>query len=218
MCSKNILNNLKIIKNNIAKYNSKASLIAVTKNQNIETIKASYELGIFNFGESYIKDALNKYSLLNLNNTNWHFIGSLQTNKIKDLADKFSYIHSVYKVKHIDEILKRYSLKVNIFFEYNSEINKSGLKNEAELFNLLEYYINLKQNKINLLGLMTMAPYNKDSKLAIPYFSYLKELQNKINIKYNLNLNALSMGMSGDYIEALKLGATHIRVGSLLYE
>jgi len=214
------LNNYKLVKENIYKYNPNATLIAVTKNINIENIIKTYELGIFNIAESYIKEALNKYSLLNKFNFNWHFIGPLQTNKIKDLANKFTYIHSVYKTKHIDEILKRYDSKVNIFLEYNTtnELNKSGLKNEAELFNLIEYYISLKQYKINLLGLMTMAAFSNNSKHSIPYFLNLKNLQEKVNKNYNLNLSAYSMGMSNDYIEALKLGATHIRIGTLLYE
>jgi PLP dependent protein len=214
----NLKNKIDIIRNNISNYNQNANIIAVTKGKSIEKIKDTFKLGINNIGESYSKEALNKYSLANDLNINWHFIGALQTNKIKDIADKFTFIHSVYKTKHLDEILKRYTKKLNIFFEYNNEYNKSGLKTKDELFYLCDYFLKIKQDKIKLLGLMTMAPYSNESKKSIPYFENCVQLKDELNKKFNISLNSLSMGMSSDYIHALKLGATHIRIGSLLYE
>lgn len=206
---------------NNALKNKNITVIGVTKNIPLIAIIDSIELGVLNIGESYTKEALIKYEELKHLNITWHFIGTLQTNKIKYLADKFSFIHSVYKTKHLDEIAKKYTQPVNLFFEVNmgNEFSKGGTQSEAELFKLIEHYLILKKNHthIKFLGLMSIPPYFDDPNSSKPYFDKLKNLLNKINTKYNLDLKDLSIGMSSDYKIAIGCGATYIRIGTLLY-
>lgn len=200
------------------------TIIGVTKKKNFENIIDSYKSGIKDIGENYVQEANTKIGQVkenlkeeDFNKINFHFIGTLQTNKIKHLKD-FSYIHSVYKEKHIEELIKRFQ-KINIFIEVNisEELNKSGTTNE-KLPYLIENFLKLnKDKKINLLGLMTMPPFDIKPDITRKYFLKLRELRESINSSFNIDMKYLSMGMSNDFEIAIEEGATHVRIGTLLY-
>ena len=202
------------IKLNIASIKpiQKVNIIAVSKTFSIEHIKPLVDHGHQHFGENKVQEAISKWSEIKKNNVNLklHMIGKLQSNKAKDAVKLFDYIHSLDNQKLADALAKhQMSLKKNLkyFIQVNiaNEIQKSGIPvGELDPFyNYCKYQINL-----NIQGLMVIPPYdNKPEK----YFKSLNEL-NK-----SLALQDLSMGMSADYMEAIKYGATFIRVGSSIF-
>lgn len=220
MYSKEILiKNYEYFLETTKKFSSKNfTTLAVTKSKPFEAILDSLDLGINNIAESYVQEFLEKKELIKDENINWHFIGRLQTNKIKFLADKVSYIHSVDNEKQILEISKRFTKKVNLFFEVNTgeEASKGGSKN---IFSLCEFFFKLKETNENLIliGLMTIPPFSTDAEASRPFFKKLRNLKENLNKEFGLKLENLSMGMSSDYLVALEEGATHIRIGTLLY-
>jgi pyridoxal phosphate enzyme (YggS family) len=189
----------------------KATLIAVSKKQPAYKIKQALSLGIKNFGESYMQEALTKINDGVFKDATLHFIGHLQTNKTKEAVLHFEYIHSVDRLKLINSIEKeafKQSKVQKIFIHVKpySDENKSGCSIE-ELPALLEY---TKTNcpHIQVCGLMCIPPLNIQAKKA---FQAIETLTNEYKFKET------SMGMSSDYPEALKHGATFIRVGTALF-
>lgn len=190
----------------------KVNIIAVSKTFPLEHIKPLLDHGHQHFGENKVQEATSKWSEIKKNNGNLklHMIGKLQSNKAKDAVKLFDYIHSLDNQKLADALAKHQrSLKKNLkyFIQVNigNEIQKSGIPVEE-----LDPFYNYCKDQINLniQGLMLIPPNdNKPEK----YFKSLNEL-NK-----SLALQDLSMGMSADYIEAIKHGATFIRVGSSIF-
>ena len=202
------------IKLNIAstKPIQKVNIIAVSKVFPIEHIKPLIDHGHQHFGENKVQEAISKWLEIKKNNENLklHMIGKLQSNKAKDAVKLFDYIHSLDNQKLADALAKhQITLKKNLnyFIQVNigNEIQKSGIP-----VNELDPFYNYCKNEINLniIGLMVIPPNNDNPK---KYFKSLNEL-NK-----SLALQDLSMGMSADYIEAIKCGATFIRVGSSIF-
>ena len=203
-----------MIKENINKilvetkdYNSK--LICVSKTRTCEEIMEAYNTGIRDFGENHVQELVQKRSILP-KDINWHMIGHLQTNKVKDLLkDKVFLIHSVDSLKLAKEINKRSSMKQDILLEINiaSEESKYGFNpDEDELNEILEEIKSLEN--INCIGLMCVAPNTSNPEENTKYFERMQEL-NK-----SLGLSILSMGMTNDYLYACKCGSTYIRVGT----
>ncbi|MAC44673.1 MAG: YggS family pyridoxal phosphate-dependent enzyme [Pelagibacteraceae bacterium] len=202
------------IKLNIASIKpiQKVNIIAVSKTFSIEHIKPLVDHGHQHFGENKVQEAISKWSEIKKNNENLklHMIGKLQSNKAKDAVKLFDYIHSLDNQKLADALAKhQMSLKKNLkyFIQVNiaNEIQKSGIP-VGELDPFYNYCKN--QINLNIQGLMVIPPNdNKPEK----YFKSLNEL-NK-----SLALQDLSMGMSADYMEAIKYGATFIRVGSSIF-
>ena len=202
------------IKLNIASIKpiQKVNIIAVSKTFSIEHIKPLVDHGHQHFGENKVQEAISKWSEIKKNNENLklHMIGKLQSNKAKDAVKLFDYIHSLDNKKLADALAKhQMSLKKNLkyFIQVNiaNEIQKSGIP-VGELDPFYNYCKN--QINLNIQGLMVIPPNdNKPEK----YFKSLNEL-NK-----SLALQDLSMGMSADYMEAIKYGATFIRVGSSIF-
>mgnify|MGYP001495531800 FL=1 len=202
------------IKLNIASIKpiQKVNIIAVSKTFSIEHIKPLVDHGHQHFGENKVQEAISKWSEIKKNNENLklHMIGKLQSNKAKDAVKLFDYIHSLDNQKLADALAKQQmSLKKNLkyFIQVNiaNEIQKSGIP-VGELDPFYNYCKN--QINLNIQGLMVIPPNdNKPEK----YFKSLNEL-NK-----SLALQDLSMGMSADYMEAIKYGATFIRVGSSIF-
>jgi pyridoxal phosphate enzyme (YggS family) len=188
------------------------NIIAVSKTFPLEHIKPLIDHGHQHFGENKVQEAVFKWSNIKKENDNLklHMIGKLQTNKSKDAVKLFDYIHSLDSQKLADALAKHQkSLKKNLnyFIQVNigNEIQKSGIPVSE-----LDPFYNYCKNEINLniKGLMVIPPNdNKPEK----YFKFLNEL-NK-----SLALEDLSMGMSADYLEAIKCGATFIRVGSSIF-
>jgi PLP dependent protein len=206
------------------------TIIGVTKAQGIDAIIASAELGITNIGESYIQEALPKIEAVSTNELYkkivWHFIGRLQTNKIKMLDKKFSFVHSVYKIDQLKELDKRITTELGVFFEMNSgaEESKGGASNVDEIKTLVQQLLEinskrLAENKPELkpMGLMCIPPFSDEAENSRRYFATLKESLEKTNSACGTKMNALSMGMSTDFDIAIEEGATHVRIGTLLY-
>ncbi|MEI6093319.1 MAG: YggS family pyridoxal phosphate-dependent enzyme, partial [bacterium] len=211
---------------------SDITVIGVTKNHPAEYIKASLELGINNIGESYIQEAVKKNQDLKLiispeeyQKINWHFIGNMQTNKIKHLRDSFTFLHSIDNQRQIDEINKRFTNKTNIFLEINvgNEDNKGGI-NIDETRYLLELIMKTNESRkvkllpeIELKGLMCIPPANDNPEFSRQYFKMLKNGMEILNQEFSLKMDSLSMGMSNDFDIAIEEGSTHVRIGTLLY-
>ena len=202
------------IKLNIAsaKPTQNVSIIAVSKTFPLEKIKPLIDYGHEHFGENKVQEAIAKWLENKKKNDDvkLHMIGKLQSNKAKDAVKLFDYIHSLDSQKLADVLAKHQitlNKKLNYFIQVNigNEIQKSGIP-----VGEVDQFYNYCKNEINLniLGLMVIPPNdNKPEK----YFRSLNEL-NK-----SLALQELSMGMSADYIEAVKLGSTFIRVGSSIF-
>lgn len=211
--------NSKIIEScKIAKRNSDSiTLIAVTKNATVEKTNEILNARIFNLGENRDQPFLNKWSELNNDNLVWHFIGTLQSRKVKNIINNIDYLHSLDRISLAEEIEKRADKKIKCFVQVNTsgEDSKFGLQPDATI----DFILQLKQySKIEVVGLMTMAPNTRDETVIRNCFKRLKSLQNEVQ-KLQLDkapCNELSMGMSNDYQIAIEEGATMIRVGSAL--
>lgn len=200
-------------------------ILAVSKTFPLSKVLEAYEIGIRDFGENYAQELKNKYDELDkpkYNDINWHFIGHLQSNKVKYIAEFVDTIHSVDSLKLAKEISKQSlskrksdnPIKIMVQVHTSNEESKSGI-NESELIDTIKEIIQL--DGIKLIGLMTITTLTDEPKDRIPEFILLKQLLIKINKELNLNLNELSMGMSDDFEFAIKEGATIIRVGSAIF-
>ena len=201
-----------MLKDNLDKIDSKdAIIVCASKYVDSPKIREMYNLGINNMGENRVQAFLKKYDDLTDLNIIWHFIGHLQTNKVKDVINKIEYLHSLDSIKLANEIEKYANKKIKCFIEINSgEESKSGI----DYSEALNFYNELKKySKIEVIGFMTMAPNTNDEKLIKEVFMKLKNFKDSINP--NLKL---SMGMSNDYKIALECGATHLRLGSIMWE
>ncbi|MBE9194505.1 YggS family pyridoxal phosphate-dependent enzyme [Synechocystis sp. LEGE 06083] len=195
-------------------------LVAVTKTKAIADIEAAYRAGIRDFAESRIQEALSKIEALgSYTDINWHFIGRLQSNKTRRVVENFTYIHSIDNLsiaarlnciagelgKHPQGLLQVKLLP---------DENKSGWTREELSIDLpqLELLENLK-----ICGLMTILPLGLSPGDRQQTFGELKDLAAEISQTSNLSLTELSMGMSGDYPEAVAAGATMIRLGTILF-
>jgi len=193
-------------------------LIAVSKQHPEEEIREAVSLGLKHFGENRAREMQNKASIIK-GGLYWHFIGNLQTNKVKYLIDSAEYIHSVESKTLADEIDKRASgcgkiQKVLLEFKTSYEESKAGLGNEDEVLEMAEY-CSAKKN-LSLEGLMTMAPYTDDEKVIRHCFRKTREMLEKLRTG-GYPVKELSMGMSGDFEIAIEEGATMIRIGTALF-
>ncbi len=204
---------LKVIRKETSDY--QYTLVAATKYVTSNEMIELYKNGIKDFGENRVESFLEKYADLEKYDIKWHFIGTLQTRKVKDIIDKIDILHSVDRYSLIDEINKRTDRTIDCFIQFNisSEESKSGFT-ENDIPNIIE---KIKNSNLNVIGLMGMASNTEDDELLKKQFL---DLQKYSKIFYNngvTNCKNLSMGMSNDYIIALECGATHIRLGSTLF-
>lgn len=220
--------NIKIIKTRIEvackKSNRKPEdikIIAVTKYVDIEKIDEVLDFGFDHVGENKVQDALLKYQALH-DRATWHFIGQLQSKKVKSVIDKFEYIHSLDRIsllKELDNRARQKNLKVNCFIQVNvsGEETKAGIAKD-ELLSFAK--IVSEYNSIRVEGLMTIAPNIQDKEIVRSVFKELRELRDQINREkiFPYQLKELSMGMSNDFDIAIEEGATYIRVGTLLFK
>lgn len=188
-------------------------ILAVSKLQSSEKIKALHAEGQIDFGENYMQEALQKIEELQVLNLRWHLIGPLQKNKVKFLKKNFAYVHSVDSIE-LAELISKKAADINhcqnIFLQINisGETTKSGFDENAFVQNWTHLQ-NLPGIKI--VGLMTMPPLENEPEKNRIYFKKLVELGKK------LNLHEFSMGTSHDYQVALEEGATWIRLGTILF-
>lgn len=201
-------------------YPEKVNLIAVTKLVDVATIKEVLKCGVKNIGENKAQVMREKVSELTTEQIFWHFIGHLQSNKIKYIINDVSLIHSVYSLSLASEINKKAETigkVVNVLLEINisGEESKGGYSPETVEKDILEIQ---KLKNIKVIGLMTMAPLTEDTEIIRNVFSSLRLLKDSLNAKFfDGSLTELSMGMSNDYKIALEEGATIIRIGSKIF-
>jgi pyridoxal phosphate enzyme (YggS family) len=197
--------------------NNKATLIAVSKTKPIEDIQALYDLGQRDFGENYVQELVDKYNALP-KDIRWHFIGHLQTNKVKYIAPFVYLIHGVDSEKLLVEInkqAKKNDTIINCLLQVHiaEEETKFGF-DEAELKTLLSKIENnlIELNNVKIIGLMGMASFSGDKNKVRKEFEHLKKIADSYAA-----LSILSMGMSGDYHIAIEEGSNMVRIGSLLF-
>lgn len=195
------------------------NIVAVTKYVSLQTTEGAINEGILHIGESKVQDALPKMEKLGDRGI-WHFIGHLQTNKVKDVIGRFPYIHSLDRESLANEIEKRGEQKgvvTNCFLQVNvsGEESKYGL-NPNQVLEFVKKTSKMKY--INICGLMTMAPYEMVPEDTRPVFRKLRLIRDEINSLEipNVRIEHLSMGMSNDFEVAIEEGATFIRLGSIL--
>lgn len=193
-------------------------LVAVSKFFGLDAINESNRLGITDFGENRAQELRDKYELLG-DKVTWHFIGTLQRNKVKYAVKAAAYIHSVDSATLADEInIQAQKLnkvqKILLEVKTSSEESKSGLTTESELLNLVKHCSTLQN--VELVGLMTMAAYTDDTEIIRKSFIELRNLRDKIN-QNGFDLKELSMGMTNDFEIAIEEGATMLRIGSAIF-
>lgn len=204
------------IKNN--SFHENPQVIVVSKQQSLEDISKLYDIGYRHFAENRIEELLFKKTNLPQDIT-WHFIGTLQTRKVKKIINDVDYCHSLDRYTLIDEIEKRAKQRVSCFLQVNvfEEEQKHGFSID-DIDHVLHYVSQLAH--ITVVGFMIMTPYKADETTIINGFEKIKHLQlyykNK-GIK-NCPCQFLSMGMSQDYDLAAQYGATHLRIGSAFFE
>lgn len=192
------------------------TVIGVTKYVTIERTKELLDAGIMDLGENRAEELQHKYEEIE-DEATWHFIGTLQSRKVKDVIDKVTSIHSLDRLSVAKQINKRVEKPMDCFIQVNisGEETKHGLNKEAVLpfIESLSDYSNVR-----IKGLMTMAPHVDDEEQIRNVFRQLRELRDEIQAKNfdHAPCHDLSMGMSNDYEIAIEEGATHIRLGSVL--
>ena len=196
-------------------------LVAVSKTVEVERVQQAIEAGITVLGENYVQEARNKITTLSRYPVSWHFIGHLQSNKSKYVIRLFDLIHSVDRLKLAKELNKQARkldkiqdilIQVNI----SGEATKSGIAQTAAI-DLVKEISALEH--LCIKGLMTMPPYFNEPEKVRPYFAALRELSDQIrdlNIA-NVDMNELSMGMTGDFEVAIENGATLVRIGTAIF-
>lgn len=221
-----IQENLKRVEENIACAAEKSGrrredvrLVAVTKTHGVDAINEAISCGVTDIGENRPQEILEKYS--EVSPVTWHMIGHLQTNKVKYIIDKTALIHSVDSIKLMDEIERqaaKHNLVQNILLEVNisGEATKFGLRPD-EIERCLEYAGTLRH--LCIKGLMTVAPRTDNSVTNRLHFDNIHRIFVDIKAKTydNVNMEYLSMGMSGDYETAIEAGANMVRVGSAIF-
>ncbi|MDD2510621.1 MAG: YggS family pyridoxal phosphate-dependent enzyme [Syntrophomonas sp.] len=218
--------NLEVIKNKIeqaafksGRKASEVTLVAVSKTVDIEAVKRAHNMGINDFGENRVNELLLKRE--SLPGLNWHLIGRLQTNKVKDIVGRTTLIHSLDRWKLAQELDKRgivlgEEVPVLIQLNVSGEEQKAGFE-PGELREVLAAAGQFKA--LRIYGLMTMAPLDSDPERARPIFRELFQLRQKFSDRNyrNVNLKYLSMGMSQDFAVAIEEGANLVRIGSALF-
>lgn len=198
----------------------KVELIAVTKTIDIHRIKEAIDCGISNIGENRVQELETKYNLIG-DNINYHMIGHLQTNKVRNIIGKTKLVHSLDRIslaQELDKRSKNNNITTDILIQVNvaEEETKFGLRVDEVLY-FIEEILDLKNIKIR--GLMTIAPYTTDEVFLRKVFRTLFNLKEDIRSRNyeNLSMDYLSAGMTNDYELAIEEGSNLIRVGSGIF-
>lgn len=195
---------------------SDVKVVAITKQVSVSTAKAAFQEGICHLGENRLEGLQQKQTAME-ENVQWHFVGNVQSRKVRELVNNIDYLHSVDRLSLVKEIQKRAEQPVKCFIQVNvsGEQSKSGFTpDEAEAFiDAIQQY-----DKVHVIGLMTMAPFTEDTELIRSVFRSLRELRDRIAAKKlpHAPCTELSMGMSNDFEIAIEEGATFVRIGTAL--
>lgn len=216
-----VKDNLLRVKQTIVPY--KPNIIAVTKYYGLDAILEAYDAGLRDFGESRANDAIKKIEELPeeiRNNSKFHFIGHLQTNKVDKVVKYFDYIQSVDSLKLakcISESANRLNKVQKVLLQINisEEVQKFGFS-KRELYENFDEIMKLPS--LEICGFMCMAPLGATDEELDKVFSEALQIKTELNKQYTLNLQELSMGMSDDYLRAVANGATMIRLGRILFK
>ncbi|MFH1198629.1 MAG: YggS family pyridoxal phosphate-dependent enzyme [Candidatus Omnitrophota bacterium] len=209
------------------------TLVAVTKNRPVEQIEEAIDAGITDIGENKVQEALLKFGLRSTvyglrSSINFHMVGHLQTNKVKDAVRIFDLIHSVDSL-HLAEEINKQAGKINkiqdvlLEIKTSPEATKFGILPEdvIEIFNSVGSGRDRSLHNIKVRGLMTIAPLVDEPEKARPYFRMLRELRDKLGRERSRpfpTLSILSMGMTDDFEVAIEEGATMVRIGRAIFE
>ena len=220
-----IAENLKILEDKIerkcsacGRNRSEVKLIGVSKTQTVEVVKEAIAAGINELGENKAQELRDKAELI-IDDVSWHFIGHLQSNKIKYVIKAAEYIHSVDSIKLAEEINRKAVQhnkvqKILLEIKTSEEATKFGLVNEKEIVEIAGYCKDAANLK--LAGLMTMAPYTDNETEIRNSFINLREMKEQLNTS-GFELTELSMGMTNDYEIAIEEGATMLRIGTAIF-
>jgi len=194
------------------------TLIAVAKGQTATTVLASYQAGQRDFGESYLQEALPKLNAMSHLDITWHYIGAIQSNKTRDIAGRFTWVHSIDRIKIAERLHEQRPqhlppLDICIQVNIGAEQQKAGAV-PTQLSSLIEQL--LKLPRLRVRGLMALPPVSEDFHKQRGYFHQLKLTYDTLRLQ-DYPLDTLSMGMSDDLEAAIAEGATVIRVGSALF-
>ena len=193
-------------------------MVAVTKGKTAESIRLAATAGVTNFGENYLQEALPKLLALADLPLIWHFIGGIQSNKTRDIAERFDWVHSVDRINVAQRLSAQRPfhappLNVCLQVELVPEPNKNGV-NPAQLHDLAQAVAQLP--RLQLRGLMCVPPPQPDTASERAVFARLRRLLEALNAA-GLKLDTLSMGMSGDFESAIAEGATLVRIGTAIF-
>ncbi len=194
------------------------TLVAVSKAQPLDMLRAAAALGVRDFGESYLNDAVEKLDALAAEPLTWHFLGRLQANKTRTIAERFQWVHSVDRL-HIAQRLSAQRpfhappLQVCIQVNLGAEAGKGGVAPAA--IGALGVAV-AELPRLRLRGLMCLPPVEADAARQRGWFAQLRALRDDLNA-HGMQLDTLSMGMSGDFESAILEGATMVRIGTALF-
>ena len=221
----NLVENADLVRQQVETARNKANrqdqvnVIAVTKYVDVATTEALVKTGIQHIGENRVDKFLEKYQALKEYDLTWHLIGSLQRRKVKDVINLVDYFHALDSVKLAQEIQKRAEHPIKCFLQVNisGEESKHGFAPD-ELDDVLAEIAQL--DKIEIVGLMTMAPFEASQEELQDIFSKTHQLQKQLENKQlkNMPFSELSMGMSRDFEVAIENGATYVRIGSSFFK
>ena len=221
----NLVENADLVRQQVETARNKANrqdqvnVIAVTKYVDVATTEALVKTGIQHIGENRVDKFLEKYQALNEYDLTWHLIGSLQRRKVKDVINFVDYFHALDSVKLAQEIQKRAEHSIKCFLQVNisGEESKHGFAPD-ELDDVLAEIAQL--DKIEIVGLMTMAPFEASQEELQDIFSKTHQLQKQLEKKQlkNMPFSELSMGMSRDFEVAIANGATYVRIGTSFFK
>lgn len=221
----NLVENADLVRQQVETARNKANrqdqvnVIAVTKYVDVATTEALVKTGIQHIGENRVDKFLEKYQALKEYDLTWHLIGSLQRRKVKDVINLVDYFHALDSVKLAQEIQKRAEDPIKCFLQVNisGEESKHGFAPD-ELDDVLAEIAQL--DKIDIVGLMTMAPFEASQEELQDIFSKTHQLQKQLEKKQlkNMPFSELSMGMSRDFEVAIANGATYVRIGTSFFK
>lgn len=214
----NIQEMIRSLENKYQRPENSVELLAVSKTKPIEDILAATKTGQSQFGENYVQEGVNKIQTIHAKNLSWHFIGSLQKNKTRSVAEHFQWVHTIERSIIAERLNSQRPessppLQVCIQVNIDNEASKSGVA-PSDVPALADVIINLKQ--IKLRGLMAIPQASSDTTQQRKSFAKLRKLLDMLN-KNGLKLDTLSMGMSGDIEAAIAEGATIVRVGTAIF-
>ena len=194
------------------------TVLAVSKQQSVAAIQAAYQAGLRNFGENFFQEAIVKLRELETLDITWHFIGRIQSNKTRDIAEMFQWVHTVDRLKiaaRLNDQRPHFSPPLNVCIQVNQagETQKGGV-DESEVAELARAVMSLP--RLRLRGLMTLPPATPNPESNAPLFARLNRLKTVL-IEDGIPLDALSMGMSTDFEVAIGQGSTIVRIGTAIF-